>query len=86
MTEGPMVEETGGPDGKHLDDCEIDLQGSLIALFHEYEEHRRDEGSLWTTEDLTQRVWQVFQQGTSYPAETKFMLSYAISRYQQTLD
>ena len=86
MTEGPMVEETEGPDGRHLDDCEIDLQGALIALFHEFEEHRREEATLCSTEDLTRRVWQVFQQGTSYPAEMKLMLSYAISRYQQTLE
>ena len=86
MTEGPMVEATEGPDGRHLDDCEIDLQGALIALFHEFEEHRREEADLWTTEGLTRRVWQVFQQGTSYPAEMKLMLSYAISRYQQTLE
>lgn len=86
LTEGPMLPEDNGQVGRHFDTSEVELQGEFVALFHDYEANFRENGVMWTTEELTHKTWQVFQQGTSYPAEMKLMLSFAISRYQQTLD
>ena len=86
LTEGPSQEDGEGHVDRHFEESETELQGDLIALFHEYEETLRDTEVLWTTDILVDKTWHVFQRATSYPAEMKLMLSYAISRYQQTLD
>ena len=84
--EGPRIDEQQDEVARHLEDGERELIGELVANFHNYEEDWRNTGTPWSTEELVNCIWKTFQNSTTYPAEMKLMLSYAISQYNVTLD
>ena len=84
--QGPVVQEEDGPMGRYFDKSEEELLEGLIDLFNDYEEHWRGHHELWTEEYMVRKVWENFQNSTSYPAEMKLLLGHAITEYSRSLE